>query len=273
MSVNDIYEDIEQIRADIDQRVKHPYLMKFIDVPVIDDQKLFLLYMVLNQSNLSPEKIKHYIMITMLIQIALDTHEQVSIENMDDNDPMMKNRQLTVLAGDYYSGLYYYLLALVDDIPMINILSNAIKEINEHKISIYQKDSSGLDELMNSISTIDSLLIQKIAEFVHNSELQQLSKELLLVSRLNQEKRKLKSHGFSIVIDGIRSILEKNIGSFKASDPNQVLNVIDLQIKNSLLYIEMFLRKNSGMYDVFHDKVNDLINHLDINKEKAVKEG
>lgn len=272
MSVNGIYEEIEQIKTDIDRRVKHPYLMKFINVPVIDEQKLILLYVILKQSNLCSEKIKQYIITTMLVQVALDTHEQVTIHHLEDDDELMKNRQLMVLAGDYYSGLYYYLLSLIDDIPMIKVLSSAIKEINEYKIAIYQKDSNELDELMNGVASIDSLLIQKVAEYVENPELQKLSRELLLVSRLNQEKRKLKVHGFSIVLDGIRFILEKNIGSIKV-DPKQAINVIDVQMENSVRYIEKVLQRNSDLYDILYVKVRNLINDLDITKEKAVKEG
>ncbi|WP_017755587.1 heptaprenyl diphosphate synthase component 1 [Calidifontibacillus oryziterrae] len=270
--MNDIYAEIKQIKADIDGRVKHPYLMKFINVPIIDEQKLILLYVILKQSNLCPEKLKQYILSTMLVQVALDTHEQVTIQHLEDDDERMKNRQLMVLAGDYYSGLYYYLLSLIDDIPMIRVLSNAIKEINEHKIALYQKEPNDLDELMNDVASIDSLLIQKIAEYVQCPELQKLSRELLLINRLNQEKRTYKVNGFSIVHDGIRSILERKVGSL-LGDPKQTLHIIDAQIEHSIRYVEKILQRNSVLYDFLYEKVRAFFDELDLTKEKAVKEG
>ena len=64
------------------------------------------LFQLMDHLELSYSEMQNYALSTMLIQIALDTHEHISNESVEE-----KNRQLTVLAGDYFSGLYYKLLA------------------------------------------------------------------------------------------------------------------------------------------------------------------
>ena len=273
MSVKGIYDEIKQIKADIDERAKHPYLMKFIDVPVIDEQKLLLLYCILSESKLSSDKIKQSIIATMLIQIALDTHELVGINPIEEDHPFMKQRQLTVLGGDYYSGLYYYLLAQIDNIPMLEVLSIAIKEINEYKVAVYQRDQNNIGDFIESVAMIESLLVQKIAQYVGKSDMLDLSKQLLLINRLNNEKRRYLSSGYSAFFDGIYTIQEKTRGLSKNIDRKQALILVDNQIITSIHYIEAFLQKHSGTYRFLCEKIRGFINNIDIAMEKAEKEG
>ncbi|NSL52299.1 heptaprenyl diphosphate synthase component 1 [Calidifontibacillus erzurumensis] len=271
--MNDIYEEIEHIKRDIEVRVKHPYLMEFIDVPIIDEQKLFLLYSILKETELPAEKIKSIMVATMLVQIALDTHELVGLRRIDDHHPFMKKRQLTVLAGDYYSGLYYYLLSQVEDLQMIRVLSTAIKEINEHKISIYQNDLNDLDDFIDRVAMVDSLLIQKIATYFGNIDLKNLAKEYLLANRLNNEKINFSVSGLSVVIDKIRLLQEKNERLYAGVDRNQALALIEKQMMKSVHYLETFLKHHKRTYCFLSEKIRDFINRLDLVIEKAVKEG
>src|SRR5699024_11828541 len=91
-------------------------------------------------------KKKQIILTVMLVQCALDTHELVPV----NNDSMLSKteKQLAVLAGDYYSGLYYALLAEHGQIRMIQILANAIKQINEYKMNIYYGEANDINELI-----------------------------------------------------------------------------------------------------------------------------
>jgi heptaprenyl diphosphate synthase len=159
INLPDIRQKFTDIKEQVEQKVFHPYLLKYIEKPVIDEDKLLILVSIMDRLELSYNELKNYTMTTMLIQIALDTHEHISNADVDE-----KNRQLTVLAGDYYSGLYYKLLADSENIIMIKELSKGIKEVNEHKVSIYQKELNGIDNLMTSIKKIESSLLVKFSE-------------------------------------------------------------------------------------------------------------
>lgn len=47
------------------------------------------------------------------------------------------------------------------DIVLIRALAEGIKEINEHKIMLYQKAHDKMDNIMESVVTIESALLQK----------------------------------------------------------------------------------------------------------------
>ena len=128
-------------------------------------------------------KLENYAMTTMLVQIALDTHEHISNAPIDE-----KNRQLTVLAGDYYSGLYYKLLAETEDNLMIKELSKGIKEVNEHKISVYRKESRGIDELMTSIKRIESSLITRFSKYFKVDLWNEIIANLFFMKRLLRKR-------------------------------------------------------------------------------------
>ena len=95
----------------------------------------------------------------MLIQIALDTHDFV--KNDDEEIESMEVQQLTVLAGDFYSGLYYKELSYLPNIHLIRCLAEAIKIINENKIRVYQREITTFEDFMHSMKIIETSLYKK----------------------------------------------------------------------------------------------------------------
>ncbi|COQ68952.1 Heptaprenyl diphosphate synthase component 1 [Streptococcus pneumoniae] len=146
-----------------------------------------MLYGALKSANLHIEQIEHYVVTIMLVQIALDTHERVSNKAGEEEIEFHKCRQLTVLAGDYYSGLYYYLLSMNRDIVLIRALAEGIKEINEHKIMLYQKAHETTDDIMKSVVTIESALLQKTCDHFHLSHWKPFITYVLGGNRLQKE--------------------------------------------------------------------------------------
>ncbi|TKI93899.1 heptaprenyl diphosphate synthase, partial [Bacillus cereus] len=113
--------------------------------------------------------------------------ERVSNKAGEEEIEFHKCRQLTVLAGDYYSGLYYYLLSMNRDIVLIRALAEGIKEINEHKIMLYQKAHETTDDIMKSIVTIESALLQKTCDHFQLSHWKPFITYVLGGNRLQKE--------------------------------------------------------------------------------------
>ena len=166
------------------------------------------LYAALKSANVHKEQIDHYVVTIMLVQIALDTHEKVSNKEEEEINGNHKCRQLTVLAGDYYSGLYYYLLSMNRDIVLIRALAEGIKEINEHKIRLYQKGYQTVDEILESVMTIESALLQKTCDHFQLPHWKSFASYVLGGNRLQQEYDMYTEGQHAPVFQAVRETLE-----------------------------------------------------------------
>lgn len=227
---------LADVKEQINEKMKHPYLLKHIEPPIIDEDKLLLLLSLLNKGNIPELNAKKYCITIMLIQIALDTHELVSNHKLDSEE--MKSRQLTVLAGVYYSGLYYKILAGIDDIEMIRSLAEGIKEVNEHKISLYQKSANTLDELMDDVKKIESSLFVKVASYLGDSKWSDFSSDLLFIKRLNAEREMFLQGRKSIVFEAIKNIVENDKCIASNEQEKDLLAICDQYINFSKKLIQ-----------------------------------
>ncbi|MCA1058326.1 heptaprenyl diphosphate synthase component 1 [Rossellomorea aquimaris] len=169
----------------IEEQLHHSYLKEYIDQPYIDrDRIYFLLLPFVSEGRAVSKEVVQWISTAMLLQIALDTHEKVTIS---ERDPL-KERQLTVLAGVYFSSLYYKILAETDDVELISRLAKAIKEINESKISIYKEEHENLDALMKRMKTRESAIVSNFYHFFEDTKWIEIVEEILLCKKLVQEK-------------------------------------------------------------------------------------
>lgn len=190
--------ELNKIRSLIKDKIQHAYLDKNIGEPAIDEIKIALLYTIMRRSQLSEPKIEQYILSTMFVQMALDTHEMVPLKNDNtESSSNQKKRQLKVLAGDYYSGLYYSLLSETEDFPVIHILATAIKEINEYKTKLYYKQINSIDEAIDLLMKIESLLITRMINHVIKLPDQGIIENIIILNRLLQEKKVVASEGNS----------------------------------------------------------------------------
>lgn len=81
-----------------------------------------------------PPKLREAISLAVsFMQYGLDTHEFV------EGTGELRERQLTVLAGDYFSSRFYQLLSQAESVQTIKLVSQAVSEVNTIKMNIYAK--------------------------------------------------------------------------------------------------------------------------------------
>ncbi|OIK12286.1 heptaprenyl diphosphate synthase component 1 [Bacillus sp. MUM 13] len=222
---------LTKLKGMIESKANHPYLAEFLDKPIIDEDKLLLLWGLFNELDMPEEDKNSSILSAMLMQVALDTHENVtnSVES-GESGKVLRTRQLTVLAGDFYSGLYYQILADVENLPLIRILASATKDMNEHKISLYQKTIDETSGLLHSLGVIESSLIYKTADLYKLPHWMELSRSLLLLNRLQSEKDRFLTGGKSLAMEILAKISFSNKDKYSELSKEQrnfLLNKMD----------------------------------------------
>lgn len=231
--------NIQQVKEQIQRKLNHTYLNKHIPKPVIDEEKIILLYAILKNRTMPAFHKERYIVTTMLVQIALDTHDTVPVFNDAKSKKDKISMQLKVLAGDYYSGLYYLLLSDIEDISLTHHLAAAIKEINEYKMKLYYREMSSFEDYIYIRNKIDSLLIQRVAEFSGEETMARIAGKWNLIQLLLEAKKgssKLKDTGIHDYIN----------------NPNFSI-IIDMKLKESMMRIRKLLENHTD-YPVFLKK-------------------
>jgi heptaprenyl diphosphate synthase len=225
---------------------------------------------------LSDKQRKNYALATMLVQIALDTHEQITNEKIN-GIPELTSRQLTVLAGDYYSGLYYKLLADSEDIFMINVLAGGIKEVNEHKISVFQQEFDGIEKLMASIKTIESSLITKIIDYFQVNVWHEIVSNLLLVKRLLHEKKRYSQTGCSQLFETMKKIIfaksDSKMKDLSSEQQNYLLVICDRYIEFSKTIIENSIQNLPHINEQLGIRIISILNQHQSIAKTFVEEG
>lgn len=213
--LQELLNKLTYIKQVIEQKLSHPYLLKHVHTPNIDDDKILLLYELFQKADVSEEDIEKYVVTAMLVQIALDTHDLVGKEKCNSRKEYVK-RQLTVLAGDYFSGLYYDILANMNDIRMIQTFAEAIRDINEHKIRLYQfyQDSK---IMIDSLVKMETALFQRIGTHLNINHIVHLSKSYLSFKRICQEIENIDMGINSVFINRLKNSTKNEIEAIRSN--------------------------------------------------------
>ncbi len=180
---------IDYLKSLITNKSRFDYLDKYIQDPaIINEEKLYMLHILMDDTDLTSSHQESIIITTMLIQIALDTHDLIlDAEEAPVNSTNKISQQLTVLAGDYYSGLYYLILSETNDFRLIKYLARAIKEINEEKMKLYYREFQSVSQFFAIIKQIESLLFTHVAQYCGAPTFIPIIEKWLLLQSIHME--------------------------------------------------------------------------------------
>ncbi|WP_124219675.1 heptaprenyl diphosphate synthase component 1 [Aquisalibacillus elongatus] len=89
------------------------------------------------------------------MQASLDIHDQVDLTFKEDSKGRNFSNQLQVLVGDYHSSYFYNLLSQHNLLDELYHFIQAIKKINECKMSVLHNDKAlSLEELIKQVEYI-----------------------------------------------------------------------------------------------------------------------
>ncbi|WP_066366485.1 heptaprenyl diphosphate synthase component 1 [Neobacillus fumarioli] len=257
--MQNIRQKFIDMKEKLEKRVFDTYLLEYIERPMIDEDKLLILISMMDTLDLPSKEFENYCLATMLIQIALDTHEHINKLTEDS-----KARQLTVLAGDYYSGLYYKLLAETENVLIIRALSAGVKEINEHKIIVYHHDSETIENLMTSLKYIESSILMKLSEHFHAEHWSELLANLLFFKRLQKEKDQFLEGESSVLFDSLKRLIFPTSARLTGSlvkHKQQLLAVCDQYLQHSKQTLETLMLESHFLNDFLKARISLLLKH------------
>lgn len=266
ISLNNSTNEIQRLKNRIEDKIDHAFLGKYIQKPNIDDNKLFILSKIVPKDRFSNHLNRDtYIITTMLVQIALDTHDLVPADNKpDENKEHLLTKQLHVLAGDYYSGLYYYLLSEIDDFKFINRLAIAIKEINECKMKLYYKEYNSYQAYLQLKISIETLLIENVSSFLGNNQLTAVLKKWVMIKLLLADKNCIYEDNLFL----LTWLEEQQKSTFQTYEEK-----MDQKIHDELLLLEKELNTLPQQYSDFKSYFSRQTHHLNYFNTSIVEEG
>lgn len=267
------HKQLNIVREKLHSRLAHSYLLRFIDIPVIDEERLFLFHELLEQTELEPERKQDTLLSIMLVQIALDTHERISLSDVK-NENERKNRQLTVLAGDYFSSMYYHILSKWQDNRLIRTLSEAIQEINEAKMSFYHVDDQSVDYIFTNLKEIESILIRKVAEHYKLDDWKSFGTQYFYMNRLLFERKQdLIQSGSNLLNKIAFAFFSVRDSRLTTEQTTKARSVLDSYVEHAKKEIDFLFQQYNDFHSWFHKRHEFHWGLNGIQEKKMAEEG
>ncbi|NGP43703.1 heptaprenyl diphosphate synthase component 1 [Bacillaceae bacterium SIJ1] len=249
-------ETLNELRKRMNKRLDHPALRHAVPVPEIDEDRMLFLYAMMKEANFTEEDTRTYIVPVMLVQLAMDTHEFVRPQSKEISNNDREQQQMTVLAGDFYSGMYYRLLSYTGDINFIRAVSQGVKVINEAKVKLYEETSQTVEQVLDVIVHIETSILGSVAEFLQTPSLKMIAEDFFLLKRLIKTRQK-NEHASPFAF-----LFEQNPGG-EGRFLDRAIEKIQGRLEKAL----------SGVHEEVRERVHDLISQPHEQQQRYIEEG
>ncbi|MFC0297918.1 heptaprenyl diphosphate synthase component 1 [Geobacillus jurassicus] len=256
---------LASLKEQIERCLDHPFLRAHVPTPAVDEDRLLLSLSMMTDAPAVPNEPDRCIIAMMLMQIALDTHDAVTDRGGD-----LRTRQLVVLAGDLYSGLYYDLLARSGDVALIRLFAEAVREINEQKVRLYERKTERLETLFAAVGTIESALLAKLAERIGAPQWGEFAGHYLLLRRLLLEQEAFVRTGSSVLFEQMAHIAFPRAKVLTKEQKRHLLRLCERYINHCK---EALPAANLPMNDVLRLRMAELAGGFQAIVKKSVEEG
>lgn len=150
-----MHSKITSMEIDVLQVLQQRTLDKYTAGPSVERARLFFLLLPFFDGQQWPEDVEDSAKTVAIVYAALHAHDQVK-----EDSPVSKSQQLTVLAGDFYSGIYYQLLSNSNNIKMIQLLASGIIGVSEKKATLYESQKMSIAGIENAAEVIETRLLR-----------------------------------------------------------------------------------------------------------------
>lgn len=154
-----INQTIENYISELEQSLYEPIVDRDAGRLPIDTAKAFFLLLPMLNGESWTERVNTAAVAVGAVHAAFDAHNAIDVSNATS-----KQQQLTVLAGDHFSGVHYRLLASIPEFGFIQSLSRTIGRINEVKTTLHGQRPDEPAQLVEAIRIIEAGCI---TDFLH----------------------------------------------------------------------------------------------------------
>lgn len=194
MNATTIEQSVQQLKSTTLAAIQHKTMQVYTGEPHFQNEQLYFLLLPQLVGEAWSEQVVTGAVTTAIVHTSLCEHNRIVAK-----DAVTKEQQLIVLAGDYYSGRYYQLLAKSGNILLIQKLSGAIIERCEHEVKVYEETTQSFAVWVNSLTVIQTALIASFYEVFGFGRHTAMMQQALTIYSL-QQMRKQQASPFSAQI-------------------------------------------------------------------------